>query len=195
MSLRAYANKKGVSAPTISARIEAGILSECVIRDGNKLYIDSEIADREWEENKDDLREEGQRAAEALGLASEKKAKLSDAMALVGDIEREDEEEAEEDKALSGLRASRQQKEFYEAKLRQLKFEREDGTLIEVAVVRDRIGELTRRTKEALLNLPEQIGPQLLSYNDLTELQNFLRQAINDALAKLSMEGTDAGQS
>lgn len=52
MSLRAYARRRGVSAPAVSKAIKTGRLRESVTHAGGKVAIaDPELADLEWEMN------------------------------------------------------------------------------------------------------------------------------------------------
>lgn len=196
LSIRAYARHKGVDHSTVRARIKSGVLEKCLVLDrDNNRKIDIDIADKEWEENSNQKKSEGAQRAMALGikaapttgkhnpptqaeLAEQKKnggKKPPKKKKIVTKVE----------SPFKSLTDQRTEKEHYETQLKRMKYEKERGTLLDVEEVKARVSKLTTRTKEALLNIPDAYGPELLACNNLIELQNQLKLAINRALEKL----------
>lgn len=61
-----------------------------------------------------------------------------------------------------------------------------EGQLLNAEEVRKTISKLVTETKEAILNVPNKVGPELLACHDLVELEVKLTEALNQALENLS---------
>jgi hypothetical protein len=81
---------------------------------------------------------------------------------------------------------SRSQREFYNAKLARLEYRRRSGELLEAEAVRKRIASLVGEARDALLNLPDKVGPVLVSQTNVNEVIATLRLEIQSALESLS---------
>ena len=62
MTLTAYAERRGVSQPTVSRAVQSGRLSASVVRgpNGDPIIVDPELADQEWEANTDPTKVRGE---------------------------------------------------------------------------------------------------------------------------------------
>ena len=165
----------------VSRMIKRGVLKKCLVgRKGRAYVIDQEIADQEWDSQVDPAQQEAaKRRREAGAVAPLKKPKKTK------EKKEEKAENVDEESPFKSLMEIRQDKEYWEAKLRRLKFEEEDGKLVDIDQVKATISKLTLQTKEALLNIPEQIGPDILSLTDLVTVQARIREAINAVLEDL----------
>ena len=81
---------------------------------------------------------------------------------------------------------ARAESEEHKAKLAKLKIQEQEGKLVDARVIQKKIYKLVGETRESLLNIPDNVGPELLACNDLLELQTRLTEAINQALMNLS---------
>lgn len=81
---------------------------------------------------------------------------------------------------------SRAQKEYYQAQLARLEYEKRMGELLEAEEVKQAIIKNVSITRETLLNIPDRIAPVLLSQNDLHTVTEILRTEIHNALVSLS---------
>lgn len=80
---------------------------------------------------------------------------------------------------------SRALTESLKAQQLQIKLDVERGKLIDGDELRKKIFRVGIETRDALQNIPEQHGPDLLACQDLIELQSTLLRAINEALENL----------
>lgn len=81
---------------------------------------------------------------------------------------------------------SRSQKEYYQAQLARLEYEKRMGELLEAEEVKQAIVKNVSITRETLLNIPDRIAPVLLSQTDLHTVTEILRTEIHNALVSLS---------
>lgn len=75
--------------------------------------------------------------------------------------------------------------EALKAEQLQMKLDIDRGNLIDGAALKKKIFKIATETRDALQNIPEQFGPDLLACKDLIELQTTLSHAINKALENL----------
>lgn len=68
-----------------------------------------------------------------------------------------------------------------------LRVAEKEGRLVDAEKVKKLIMDHVTATKEAILNVPDQIGPELLACQELVELQTKLTEGLNDALASFSI--------
>lgn len=92
------------------------------------------------------------------------------------------------------LAKARAESEENKARLQQLKIEEQEGRLVDKETVRATIVKLVRETRDGLLNIPDNLGPDLLACKDLLDLQMKLTQGINDALINLSRFGGESDE-
>lgn len=75
--------------------------------------------------------------------------------------------------------------EALKAEQLQMKLDQDKGKLIDGEELKKKIMKVGIETRDAILNVPEQFGPDLLACKDLTELQTTLTHALNKALENL----------
>jgi len=75
--------------------------------------------------------------------------------------------------------------EALKAEQLQMKLDIDKGILVDGEQLRKRIMKIGVETRDAIQNIPEQYGPDLLACKDLIELQTTLSHAINKALENL----------
>jgi phage terminase Nu1 subunit (DNA packaging protein) len=79
--------------------------------------------------------------------------------------------------------------EALKAEQLQMKLDLDRGRLIDGEALKKRIIKIGTETRDAIQNIPEQFGPDLLACKDLIELQTTLSHAINKALENLKRLG------
>lgn len=92
----------------------------------------------------------------------------------------------EQEKIYDRLAKAKMQSEEHKARLAQLKIEKEEGKLVDAEVAKATIVKLVQETRNSLLNIPDNLGPELLACKDLLDLQTKLTEGINEALLNLS---------
>lgn len=75
--------------------------------------------------------------------------------------------------------------EALKAEQLQMKLDQDRGKLVDGDELKKKIFKVGTETRDALQNIPEQFGPDLLACQDLVELQSMLSKAINKALENL----------
>lgn len=196
VGIRAYARHRGVSQKAVQQAMETGRISFDVDQSGAKL-IDPERADHEWDLNTDIAKKpvRTRAAGEPPPIAPEDLTH-EDLESFAAE-DRPDVEEPEEgdpelqENPLSVLRKfnlSRATKEFYLAKMARLNFERESGKLVEIEAVKRNFFNLARRTREAILNIPNRHAAELASETDSTRLHILLTRILTEALEELTDE-------
>lgn len=81
---------------------------------------------------------------------------------------------------------SRAEKEKYLALLAKLEYERKCGDVLDKDETRRTIIKLVTETRDALLNIPDRIAPELVAINDIFQMTEKLRKEIYDTLLNLS---------
>jgi hypothetical protein len=94
------------------------------------------------------------------------------------------------DDKIERYRDARTSTEELKARKLELEILSREGRLLDVNVVRERIAQLVTETKDAILNVPSRIAPNLVSITDPVDMETTLLQELNNALANLSrLEG------
>lgn len=88
----------------------------------------------------------------------------------------------------STLARSRQISEAYKAKLTRLDFEEKSGKLVPIEKVKDDYFKLARTVRDAILNIPDRIAPELAHETDTARIHMKLTQELHDALLSLSSD-------
>lgn len=89
------------------------------------------------------------------------------------------------------LARAKMQSEEHKARLQKLKIDEQEGRLVDSETMKQTIVKLVGETREALLNIPDNLGPELLACKDLLDLQTKLNDGINSALLNLSRFSTN----
>lgn len=200
MSLREYAKHQNVSVASIRKRMATGkIPKSCLKNQVGKVHplIDSEQADKAWAMNKN--------VAQALAIQAKKEKqkekpslapitkKVEDMSAQGGSPEQEIDVLNFDSDVNRYTKAKTSTEELRSRKL-ELEVLEKEGALLNAEEVRTKISKLVNETKEAILNVPSKIGPELLGCTDLIDLEVRLTKALNEALFNLSrLEGTTNG--
>jgi len=168
--LAEYAFWRGVDDATIRNKIKRGILPDTVCKKkGHRWFIDKSGADQILEAvNKGRLTERNKTLF---------KNQYSDKEPTT-DEERED--------ANQKFWDAKSKKEEITLALNQVKLDEQLGKLIKADSVKKTVMKAFGDAKEQLLNIPDQMGPDLLACTDLVDLQTKLHEAINKALAGIS---------
>lgn len=87
---------------------------------------------------------------------------------------------------------ARASSEDYKAKFARLKFEQQLGKLVDAEVVRKRAFEQGRALREAILNLPNQIGVELAGETDAAKLISMLERELTRCLEEVSAPRLEA---
>lgn len=199
MTITDYAAHAGVSDVAIHKRIKSGkIPQRALVREPGKSRpkIDSDIADKAWEQSRNLAQAAGSKANQASNkLAKPAKAKsaglppttvkVEDMSAQGGSSEQVVEKLDFTDDVNRYAKAKTSTEELRSRKL-ELEIAEKEGTLLDAEETRKTIAKLVNETKESLLNVPAKIGPELLGCTDLVDLEVRLTKAINDALSNLS---------
>lgn len=204
MTLSDYATHVGVSLPAVRKRIANGGIPQNALKkiDGRvHPMIDSVLADKAWAAHKDPaqaLAREAKKAAKAKEPKRPKgrppgKKKVVDMSAQGGSTEQEVDELDFSNDTQRYTKAKTSTEELRSRKL-ELEIMEREGALLEAEEVRKQISKLVTETKEAILNVPAKIGPELLGCTELVELEMRLMKALNEALDNLSRldRGTNA---
>ncbi len=164
MSVRAYARRRGVSAPAVLNAIKAGRLrASLVSTPGGMKIADPDLADREWDENTDLSRAPGYVRARAEGRGDEAPAPPSG------------------DQPLSLLEASAREKEW-KARLAELEYNERTGQLVDAVKLEAKLVEAHTRARTKLLGLPAKMKTAIpaLTRADLVTVDRLIREALEE---------------
>jgi hypothetical protein len=130
MSIRAYARHRGITHPAVRKALARGRITP-LRREGNCILIDSEAADRQWQQ----WQERVQRRAEA-----------------------DHQHRTEASRAFSSARAIR---EHYRAKLARLEHDEKTGKLVDKDAVHVAAFNTARTARDVLLGIADRVAPQV----------------------------------
>lgn len=157
VSMSQYAAMRGISQPAVSQAIHSGRLIKAIIKDGKRIKIDPDIADREWAANT-----QGGRGAAPQRLASG--VDLPDAIDA------------------ADYNASRAKREAYNAELARLEVEEKQGQLVAADEVRKTAFAVARQVRDGILNIPDRVSAELAAVTDQFEIHRRLTAEIRKAL-------------
>lgn len=176
LSLRAYAQRIGVSVEAVSQAIKAGRLVKSVARDsaGRPKIADPVLADREWAANTDQSKPRN-----AITGDPKHRREPGAPMRPMGDVE-----------APSGggpsYAQSRAIREAYQARLSKLEYEEKSGKLVSADHVRVTAYNSARTARDALLNIPDRVAGVLAGITDEREVHRVLTDEIRRVVNELS---------
>lgn len=169
-----FAKEVGASKVRIHAAIKSGILSESVTikkgggRGGNDTYeIDLEKGKREWAENRDISRIPDSDKAEA-------------ARDLAGDLKGEKKGAYAQAKTMGAV---------YDAQMKKLEYGMLAGTLVKADEVKAAAFKAARGVRDAILNLPGRVAPEIANMTDAHTIEIFLLEKLSEALEELGNVG------
>lgn len=156
ISFSEFAKRLGVSVSTVSRAVKRGRLS--TLPDGT---LDWKTAKRDWERNRTRPRNDGSTGARV----------------------ETDPEVAQLHRKLAVGRAAR---EALQAQMLQVKLQHATGELVRAADVKADAFSCGRRTRDAILAVPDRIAPILAATDDAAEVRKLLRAELVTALGELA---------
>lgn len=162
-----YAKRRGCSAVAVHKAVKAGRIS---LIDGK---IDPAVADIQWAQNTR-ARVTARPAPAAADAPAQPQAPLSGQYAS-------DARPGDED-----YWQSRSRREAAEASMAELKRDELLGDLIRVSAVRAAMINAYATLREAILNLPARLAPQLAAESDTAAIQTLLHAELHSALTTLA---------
>lgn len=190
MSLRAYARRRGTSAPSVLRAIKRGRLKASLVYiDGVAQIADPDLADREWSTNTDHSRAPGyvkERDAAASGVQTS--APPSQASPAPGappvDTPEPPPGEGEDSRDLSLSAASAEEKRW-RAKLAELEYRRKSEELVSAKEVADEWSNACTLIRTKILSVPskcKQVMPEL-THVQVAGIDDLLREVLQELAA------------
>ena len=176
LSGRAFALVRGVSHKAVQKAIRTGRLTEA----GGSLNpdgtINAEAAQREWDANTDETKPRNSvsgnpKHRRAPGAPSTPAGSANGA-------------------AAPAYTAARAMRETFLARTAQLDYEQRKGKLVPVDEVKETARETARRTRDAILAVPDRLEAILASETDRREVNRLMSEELRLALAELSNDFT-----
>lgn len=162
LSIRAYAEHRGVSDTAVRKAIKQGRIS--VLKNGK---IDPEVADREWENNSNP----------AYQYVNEEKQNTKP--------EESSHETSSRDIGVS-FQQSRAIREAYEARLKKLDYDQKSGKLIPISEVQVEAFNAARLVRDRILNVPDKVIPLIAGKTNIFEMKEILKKELIKSLEVLS---------
>lgn len=200
-----YARHRGVSEKRIRQYIAQGHISfeafEKCPKTG-KLLLNVELADKDLKHNMDHGRAMSSKALTKNKVASTEvigetkssgpagvKIDKIESSSVTPPVVNTPPPPSEFDLDIERYQKSKADTEFQRAKKLKLETAEREGTLLNAENVRKMISKLVGETKEKLLNIPSKIAPELVSMEDVLEIENKISNEINEVLENLSRLG------
>lgn len=172
MTQAEYARHRGCSRVAVGKAVKAGRISLV-----NGL-VDPAVADIQWRANsraRAAQQQPGQLPLDAAGPGERVQSEPDDAPR--GD----------------DYMVSRTRRETAEAELAELKLAEQHGQLIRVDAVKAAVASVFSAARDALLQIPARLGPQLAAESDASKAQTLLHAEIHQALQLLAGAAERAG--
>ena len=158
MTMAAYARHRGVSKVAVGKAVNAGRISML----GG--LIDPSVADVQWKANSR-ARANGQTSAQLNSYGTD---------------------QAGEKESVDDYMFNRNRREAAEAERAELSLAEDKGQLIRVDAVKAAVANVFSATRDALLQIPARLGPQLAAESDASKAQTMLYSEIHQALQLLA---------
>ena len=178
MSQTAYGKHRGISQARVSQLVKARRLDAALVDDGRYTKIDRDKADIILDETLDTKHNKNRASKSPAARAREELAK--DAATAMKDWA-----VGEDIRSLTVVEAQRR-RAIYDAELKRLDFEVKSGKLVEVDVVRKDTFELARRTRDAILAIPDRISAELASDSNRHSVRDKMFTELTAALEEIS---------
>lgn len=178
LSIRAYAQHRGVSHTAVAKAIKAGRISK--EPDGT---IDPAKADTQWERNT--------LPSQTLDTGASKLTQKVATLAVSTPVSsREAQAPLETRAAAPDYQTSRAIREAYAARLAKLEFEERTGKLLNADEVKVKQFNLARLLRDRIQQIPRKVAPQIVAavvvQPDQRVVEDLLMEAIREALEELS---------
>ncbi len=183
LSIRAYAQHRGVSHTAVAKAIKAGRIS--VEPDGK---IDPAKADAEWERNT--LPSQNLNTGVPKPATKVATPPVSTPISTAPVSTREVQVPLETRAAAPDYQTSRAIREAYAARLAKLEFEERTGKLLNADEVKVKHFNLARLLRDRIQQIPRKVAPQIVAavvaQPDQRVVEDLLMEAIREALEELS---------
>lgn len=193
LSMAAYGKRQGVSHTAVRKAIDSGRLVKSVIRQGDKILINAQLADAEWLRNTDKSKQ-GNRPAKQEAVEAQAAENLAELVEAVKDsgAGQQVKKAAEEivDNLVNGgmldINTAREMKETYLALSAQIDYKKKLGTLIEREAVRKTAYTVGATVRNRLTALPARLAPQLLGQTSQAVITGIISAEVVQCLTELS---------
>jgi hypothetical protein len=169
-----YAAHRGKDPSAVRYAIREGKLQKSITRDGNRILIDADLADKEWNTRFDPTSPDDAPNSRGSSSPAGKKKKKSEW----------DPEDPHDTSMLVPINVSRMRIAAHEAELARIKVEKEMGKLIPVEDIEKQWIKLATTTKTKVLGIPSKARQRI---PELTDSQYaVLEQITREALEEIS---------
>lgn len=177
MSCAQYARHRGVSKAAVTKAVQAGRIS-LIERDG-KRFVDSDIADRQWNANTQHEKKHIQTQKEKLENTSPQTEETASTAP---------ESESEQKNSPSTYSQARAYKETFNAKLAKLQYDERVGRVTSVEQVQKEAFRDARIVRDAMMRLPDRLAGELAAETNQFKVHSRLTEEIRKALVSLKDE-------
>lgn len=182
LSQKEFAEVIGKSGYTVSNYIKLGKISnDCIVMDGKRRLINVDMAISELSVNLDSCQVNNAKIVSdrknGIGVAGGTSKEMSAESELIST--------AQFDEGATFLEAQRLDR-LYSASLKKLDYEKKAGLLVDRESYDAKNFDLARRTRDAILNVPDRIAAQLAAETSPVEIINVLMDELIKALEELS---------
>ena len=162
----------GVNQPAVSKAIASGRLSQALVHHHGSVWIDPDMADEEWAANTRGKGRPpvGQERTKRNGMPLEVDELVS---------------EGGQESLFPSLADSTRRKAQYEAKIKQLEYERRAGELARVEPLRAEAQRLATMTSQAVMQVPDRIAAQVAAEADEMKVRKLMEGELRKALETL----------
>ncbi len=172
MGYREYAKYRGCALATVQRAIKDGRITDSLIIQGDRKFISVKMADELWRQNTDQARKDNHKGGVEVPLKGNS---------------------AGEEPAIKGpnYQQNRAIREAYAARMAKLNFERESGKLLDADKVRKYMFKIHSRARDALLNIPDKLGPKLAAETDIHKIAEMINKEIEHVCSHFSKGDLD----
>jgi hypothetical protein len=172
-----YAAHRGKDPSAVRYAIREGKLQKSITRDGNRILIDADLADKEWSTRFDPTSPDDTPNSRGSSSPAGKKKKKSEW----------DPEDPYDTSMLVPINVSRMRIAAHEAELARIKVEKEMGKLIPLEEIDKQWVKLATTTKTKVLGIPSKARQRI---PELTDAQYAILESISrEALEEISDTG------
>lgn len=139
-------------------------------RSGNKVLINKDLADYEWEQNTD--------ATKRLNVKDPRQKYVPSAEPV--------ESPAVEDRKKPGVMALREASETIKLRMARLDLEEREGKLVDAEVTKDEVFKYFRGARDSLLGIPNRVSAIFAGTTDQFVIHRKLTEEIEKALRELA---------
>jgi len=204
ISIRAYADSRGISHTAVQKAIKSGRLVKCLGKSdsGAVKIADADLADKEWAANTDQSKplnvisgEPRRRRTEnsapfeprqSENMPAKMPTKALRAAAPAAEAESAGEASAPEPGGGPSYAKSRAIREAYQARLSKLEYEEKAGKMLPADAVRVTMFNTTRRCRDMLMAVPDRVTPLVVGLTDQHEIHRLLTDEVRRVCAEIA---------